>query len=54
MCAVSLRTPVSSPRPSRSILPPSGSGVSRVMPSSFSALEFTAEMCPQVRPEITG
>ena len=52
--AFSRSTPVGSPFSSRSITPPSGSGVSRVMPASSSALLFTQRTCAQARRTHTG
>ena len=53
-CALSLRTPVGSPLASRTIVPPSTSGVSRVMPAARSAALFASAMCPSSRLTHTG
>src|SRR3546814_500815 len=52
--AASLSTPVGSPSASRTMLPPGGSGVSRVMPASSSASELASAMCPSRRLMNTG
>ena len=52
--ASSFSRPVGSPFASRTIVPPGGSGVSRVMPASFSATAFASAMCPSSRDTSTG
>src|SRR5439155_18664271 len=51
MSWTSRRTPVRSPASSRSITPPSGSGVSRVMPASSSARVFATRVPASDRDE---
>ena len=46
--------PVGSPLASRSILPPAGSGVSRVMCAAASAAVLATRMCPSVRSRTAG
>ena len=47
MCiASSCKVPCGSPDSRRSILPPGGSGVSRVIPAAASATVFTQPSCP--------
>ncbi len=48
--ALSLKMPVGSPRASRTISPPSGSGVAAVIPASRIARELAQPVCPSTRP----
>ena len=52
--ALSMNTPVGSPRPSRMISPPGGFGVSRVTPASSIAFLFASPACPSTRLSHTG
>ena len=52
--ALSLRMPVGSPAASLTMAPPSGAGVSRVMPAIFSATVFASPMWPSSRCTKTG
>ena len=52
--ALSTSTPFGLPSESRSILPPSGSAVSRVIPAARSAAEFNQSAWPSTRPSAAG
>src|SRR6202167_96956 len=52
--AASFSTPVGSPATSRTMVPPGGSGVSRVMPASCNACELGSAMWPSSRLTKTG
>ena len=52
--ALSMKTPVAFPSSSRTIRPPSGSGVAAVIPAKSIALRFAQLACPSTRVNHTG